>query len=459
MVKKTESITKASKGLVKDFNLSRPSPSAKAGEYEYFPRFERAKAFEMITKDETVKAAIITLTDKSLEYGYSISSEDGKSNLKAFKDDMKKVRFDKVLRQIFSNLYGYNNTFVEIVKDDNNKFKELHLLETTHTEPQATVHGKVEGYIQEVTGYDVDEYPTWTDEEVSHISIDDMSESVWSDIALESVYKYVLLKEYIYTYYGWFFGTNQKRNLINIKDANDESVKALLSYMKRQENDITKHIPFAGELEKISLGDLSDADKALSLIDKCDGNILKLMQVPSIAANETGNSNRSSGDKQDEFLVTRIKAVHKAVTEACENDLFGKMGYPKILISFNNPTKTNLELVLQNAEKMKIIGFSSKKIEEYFKSVNFPVEGKLIDEELFKPEVPEVSEANGVNGEAKSEEQYPSRKRKASDATSKEIGTGESSTSRKEQFVAKSFEGLTYRYNKKKQLGGYPYVY
>ncbi len=452
-MEKEETIQKASKGLIKDYNLSKPSLTSKEGIYTYFPQFERRKAFEMISKDETVKAGIITLTDKSLEYGYTISSEDGKSNLKSFKEKAKQIRFDRILRKVFSNLYGYNNSFVEIVNDKNKKFKELHLLETTQTEPQATVHGEVTGYIQEVTGYDVEEYPTWKAEEVTHISIDDLSETLWSDIALESIYKYVLLKQYIYSYYGWFFGTNQKRNLINIKDANDDSVKELLSYMVKQENNITKHIMFDGELEKISLGDLSDADKALSLLDKCDGNILKLMQVPSIAANETGNSNRSSGDKQDDFLVTRIKSVHRIIEESFMNDLFIKMGYPKIILSFNNPTKTNLELVLQNAERMKTIGFSSKKIEEYLHSVNFPVEGKLIDEELFKPEVPEHKE------EGKSEDMYPSRQRKAKDESSKNIGTGEKSTTRDDQLVSKSYKGLTFtQFNEEDKFNKYPYI-
>jgi len=437
MVNTKETISHASKGFINDYYLA--IPNDKKG-YEIYPNFDRAQALADIRQDETVKAAIVTLTDKSLEYGYSISSLDPKSNLKSFEEVKKKVRFDKILRKSFSNLFGFNNVFIENVKDGNSKIKELHILDTTQTEPITTEHGEIVEYIQKIKNYKEGDYPSWTTDEVTHISIDDLGENIWSDIAIGSVHKYVLLKNYIYAYYGWFFGTNQKRNLLNIKESNDDGVKTLLSYIKRTENDITKHLPFSGEIEKIVLGDLNDADKALALIDKCDSNILKLMQVPSIAANETGNSNRSSGDKQEDFLITRIKSVHQVIEEAYVNDLFVKMGFPKIIIKFNNPAKTNLETVLQNAERMKTIGFSAKKVEEYLHSVNFPVEGELIDEELFKPEVKEQSSE-------KSEDMYPSRQRKASDESSKNIGTGEQSTTRKEQLVGHS-----------KGFNEYPYV-
>lgn len=448
MVDQKELVSKASKGLIRDYNLSIPVSKGKQGSYEVYPEFDRETALNDIRNDDTVKASVITLTDKSLEYGYTISSVDNKSNLEEFNKFAKKVRLDKIIEKVFSNLYAYQNCFVENVKDGNDKAKEVHMLETTQTQPETTENGEITGYIQKVTGFEANDYPTWDVDEVTHITIDSLSESVWSDISIQAIHKYVLLKEYIYTYYGWFFGTNQKRKLLNIKDANDDSVKDLLSYMKKMENDITKHIPFSGELEKIELGDINDADKALSLIDKCDSNILKLLQVPAIAANETGDSNRSSGDSQDGHLATRIKKVHRVVEEAFINDLFVKLGFPKIIIKFNSPVKANIDKILQNAERMKNIGFKINVIEEYLHGENFPVEGKLIDKKIFEV------------GTSKSEDMFDSRQRKGEGDSSENIGTGEESTTREDQLVAKASKGLTFLYKKEDEgkFNKYPYV-
>lgn len=445
MVEQENLIQHASKGFIKAINNSTPALDSK-DVYDIFPDFNRENALKDIREDDTVKSSIITLTDKSLEYGYKISSVDGKSNLTSFEDFKQKARFDKILRKTFSNLYAYQNVFIENVKNGNGKAKELHILETTQTEPQVTINGEVKSYIQKVTGYEYQDYPTWDVEEVTHISIDDISETIWSDVAIGAIHKYVLLKNYIYAHYGWFFGTNQKRKILNFKDANEDVAKEFLSYLKKLEKDITKHLPYAGELESISLGDINDADKALAIVDKCDSNILKLLQVPSIAANETGNSNRSSGDKQDEFLATRIKAVHKAVKEAFENDLFVKIGFPKIRIDFAPPIKTNIDKLLQNAERMKNLGVKFEKIEEYLKYEGFPIE------DLFDMEQIELMKQES---QSKSMDMYPSRQAKSKDETSKNIGTGEQSTTRDEQLA----HGWSFSIkNKSDKFRKYPYV-
>jgi hypothetical protein len=455
MVNKEETIQQASKGYIKDFYNNTMYLTRDKNNFGSLPSFDRQKALNAIRKDSTVQTTVTTLVDKTLENGYKFSADDGKSRLDEFKIISKKVNFDRILRNILTQIYGYQNAFIENVKDGNSKIKELHVLETTQTEPQVDIHGKIIGYIQNIPitenlSMSGDNVPTWTPDEITHIKVNTLTNSPWSDLDIERIYIFVELKQYIYKYVSWLFATNQFRNFYNIKDASEDAIKDFLSYVRKGNDDILMPLIAEGEIQNQILRDFKDGTNILSWVDKCDVNIMNLMQVPPIAGGETGESNRSSADKQDQMLATRIKSIQKLLKDYFENDLFPKMGFDKIKIEWNPLLKTDLSKLLENAERMKNMGFDIKKIEEYLKIEGFPVEGKLFDREII--------DINKQSLNTKSEDMYPSRQRKDSDETSKNIGSGEESTTREEQIA----QGYTINYDfsdTKLKFNKYPYLY
>jgi hypothetical protein len=454
MVKAEDTIQKASRGLIKDFYQAQQLLIGKTAN-GLLPDFNREKALSMIREDYAVQTAVSKLVDKTLENGYSFSAEDGKSNLDSFEETRKKTRFDRELRQWLYQMYGYLNCFIEVVKDGNSKVKELHTLETTQTEPIANQHGKILGYVQLIAGQDANkDAPTWKPEEVTHIKLNYMTTTVWSDIELKSIYTSVLIKQYIMAYFGWKYGTNQLRPLYSIMDANDDSISDFLSYWKRVQEDITKPLIFDGEIKKIMMAEATEESSLISVLNQMDENIYSVMHVPPIASNETGSSNRSSGDKQEQFLAVRIKAVQSVIKESFENDLFPKMGFNKIRINWKPVIKTDIGKIMEVAERMKTIGIKTDLIERYLKDEGFYNEKVVFDKEKLK------LEKEALKPQEKSEDMYPSRSRKPEDETSKEIGTGVESTTRDSQ-LQKGTTKLTYSLmdlEKETKFAKYPYT-
>jgi len=428
MVSKNETISKSSKGLIYKYYDSAKKLDRNNAQFGLMPEFSREKVLEAVRTDGTVIAGITTLVDKSIEYGWKIHGKDGKSKELKFDQSLKDLKFKKLMRQILYNLYTYNNVFIEIVKDGNGKVKELHLLETTQTEPVADKHGKVVGYIQVVPDEDPSGFPSWTPEEVTHIAATRLTTNIWGELDIQSIYTSVLIKQYVYAYLGWLFGTNQFRGFHNIKNASDDQVKQFISYLKRSENDITKPLIAWGDVEYQILRDFKDGDSILSLINKCDDNILTLLQVPPVLMGKPGDSNRSNSDAQTMSLATRVSSIQKLCEDSFENDLFVKMGYKKVVLTFNPINKVGMTRLLENAERMKTMGFKDKKIEEYLKLEGFPIDGSLF--EIVHVDKPD---------EEKSEDMFPSRKRKLPDEMQKKVGSGEEGSTREDQLISKAF--------------------
>jgi hypothetical protein len=436
MVKKSESINKASKGLIEKFyDTAKSMVDGKGQTFGLMPEFDREKALDAVRKDSTVMAALNTLVDNSVVKGYQLMGEDGKSNLEPAKKVLGKLRFNKLLRQIFYNLYAYNNVFIENVKDGNGKIKELHVLETTFIQPVANAHGEVQGYVQLIPNGKAEDYPSWTPDEVTHISITKLTTNIWGEIDVEAVYTSVLVKQYIYAFLGWLFGTNQFRGFYNIEEANEDQVKEFLSLLKRGQLDIEKPVIARGKINYQLLRNFDDGEKYISLLNKCDTNILNLMQVPQISIGLAGDSNRSNSDAQERSLAIRIKSVQNVVEDECRYDLFPKIGFDKLIIEFDEIEDSKIEKLLEIVERMKNIGFNMKVVEEFLREQGFPIEGKLLDKDLY-----EVAK--------KSDDMFPSRKGKLNGEGNDKIGSGEEGTTRKDQLVSKAWNNLDFINNK-----------
>ena len=424
MAQKKETISKASKGFIEDYYNTAESIGFKWNMGEN-PKFEPKKALEIIREDSTVVAALNTLVDKSLE-------KDWRAKNKTTREKLKKLRIDKLIRQTFFNLYLYNNVYIENVKNGNGEVKELHILETTLTEPVSNEHGKVQGYKQ-IVPEDSNTTPAeWTPEEVTHIAATKVSTSIWGEIDIQSLYTIILIKQYIKKYLGWIFGTNQFRPFYNIKEANEEQIKKFISYLKKSERDINFPLIAEGEVEGKILKSADDLEKVLVIWEKCDRDIMTLMQVSPIHMGQPDSSNRSSSDEQGRSDNIHIRAYQKLVEESFNYDLFKKIGIKDETFKFNEVDEKLIDRILEQVERMKNVGFKLDVVEEFLEMNNFPIEGKLLDKETYEG-----------SGE-KSEDMYDSRTRKQDGDMSEQIGTGEDGTTREDQLVKKAFNGATF---------------
>ncbi len=418
MPNKNETIQKASRGVIKDYYNS--GNSLQKDKVGLLPKFDRDKVLEDIRTDSTVISAITTLVDKSLENGWRLEGKDKKSNLKANTEKLKEMRFNKLLRQILYNIYAYNNAFIENVKDGNGKVKELHLLETTTTEPLATEHGEIKGYIQN----NVEGGQEWTPDQVTHIAVNTLTTGIWGEIDLQSVHTSVLIKQYVMAYIGWLTGTNQLRGFYNIKDANDNNVKDLISHLRKLETDINKPLVAAGEIEYTLLRDFAEGSTLLEVMTFCDNNIRTLLQVPPISLGQPDSSNRSNSDSQEGSLYTRIKSIFMLVEDSFDYDLFPKIGMTKTHFVFNPVNRIAVSRIIENAMKLKEMNVEDSVMEEYLKFEGFPIKVKFKKLEDMMPE--------GNNNDLD-----PSRRGKLDDESSKKIGSGAASSTRQDQLVSK----------------------
>jgi len=418
MVKTKETIEKASRGVIKDYYNS--GTSLQKGMQGLLPKFDRDKVLEDIRTDSTVISAITTLVDKSLENGWRLEGKDKKSNLKTNTEKLKEMRFNKLLRQILYNIYAYNNAFIENVKDGNGNVKELHLLETTTTEPLATEHGEIVGYIQN----NVKGGQEWTPDQVTHIAVNTLTTGIWGEIDLQSVHTSVLIKQYVMAYIGWLTGTNQLRGFYNIKDASDNNVKDLISHLRKLETDINKPLVAAGEIEYTLLRDFAEGSTLLEVMTFCDNNIRTLLQVPPISLGQPDSSNRSNSDTQEGSLYTRIKSIFMLVEDSFDYDLFPKIGMGKTHFVFNPVNRIAVSRIIENAMKLKEMNVEDSVMEEYLKFEGFPIKVKFKKIEDMVPQ--------GNNNDLD-----PSRRGKLEDESSKKIGSGEESSTRQDQLIAK----------------------
>jgi len=415
MVKSTETISKQSKGVIKNFyNTAKTLSDVIArGGYGVIPEFDREKALEAIRKDSTVVSAIKTLVDSTIKNGYKTSD--------VHKEVLKKIRFDKVLRQTLYNIYLYNNVFIENVKDGNKKVKEANVLETTTTSPVCNSHGKILGYTQlTVPGKPI----IWKDNEITFIPESKVTTDIWGEIDIQSIWSSIMLKQYIMDFLSWLFGTNQFRGFFNVEGSSTDQVKDFISNWKAGEQDVTRPMIGSGKINYALLRKFDEGEKYINLLNKCDSTILTLLQVPPVSAGQPGDSNRSSSDAEVGSLNTRIKSIQLLITEAFNNDLFVKMGLENVDFEFNTIDKIDVERLIKNAERLVNMGFKKEKIEEYLELEGFPIQGTLFD-------------PNAELEQKKSMDMYASREGKNADTSNERIGTGEKGTTREDQLIKK----------------------
>ena len=404
-----------SMGLIKGFlTAQRPKPD-ETPFFGYRPTFDPEKSLKTIRNDPVVRAAAITVVDKVVEGGWRIEGVDKRSKEGQLEEQLKEVRFDRLLRKVVYNLIMYNNAFVEIVRDGNGNMKDLNLLETSFMRIDAQPNGDVLGYFQEMGLETQRNKPYWDVEDVVHIRLDDFTTNVWSELNVEALWETILIKDFARQWLHWFFSTNQLRPMLGLENATDVTVKEFLTFLKAAEKYVDRPIPYR---EKIEVERLQEFDRTgmtvLELIRWCDEQIMVLMQAPPIAVGFPDKSGRSNSFEQDKSLYTRVRTIHRLLEDDFSYDLFPKSNFKKARFKFNIPDEATKEKVLANVQQMRNSQFTSEAIEEYLHDSGMVFDVDQVfksDEEVAQLSNKDLGTGNeGMKGN-QSADAAPSRKR------------------------------------------------
>lgn len=367
MENKKDVITNAdSKGVIQDYYGLAPTSVQDYGILGRTPRFDPIKALKVIRNDPVVRAAAITIVDKVIESGWRIENSE-KKPAKEQVTKLNKLLFDRVLRKLVYNLVLYNNGFLEIVKK-RGEVSDLNVLETSLMRISAEDNGDVIKYYQEL-GKPRRTNPEWLPESIVHYKIDDFTSNVWAESNMESLYETVLIKDYVRQWLTWFFGTNQIRPILNIKDANDTKVSEFLSYLKSTEKNLSKPLVFQGEATVELLQSFANEGRTvLELLNWLDQQILMLMQVPPIAIGMPETSGRSNSVEQFQAMNTRVFSIQKCLEDFTTHDLFYRIGLDGYDFEFGVLDETTRTKVFENVQLMRQSQFSDEAIVEYLES-------------------------------------------------------------------------------------------
>jgi hypothetical protein len=368
MVKEKQIISNAnSKGLVIDYTNSAPTQYGIVIGRE--PEFNSNTALKVIKNDPTVKAAIITLVDKTLESGWKLTGKDSRSFVKDANSKLEDLRFNTVLRQFLFNAFLYNNSFLEIVKKSRGEVTDLNVLETTLMQIISEDNGDIKGYTQlPVKGLKTS--PNWTPDSIVHFRVNPISTNVWAESDFQVLYETVLLKDYIRQWLAWFFGTNQMRPVFNFEQPiTKEKAADFVSWMKACEKDLKKPFITQGKSTAKALYSFAEEGKTIQeVLNWCDEQILMLLQVPPIAVGKADSSGRSNSVEQYAGLNTRINSIRVALSDLFTYDLLPKMGFEKVRFEFASQDLQTAKQVFETVQIMKNSMFTDEAIQEYLQS-------------------------------------------------------------------------------------------
>jgi len=377
MVEKTIVANDNSKGLIPDFYSGNPQFF---GDTPRLPGFDTKKALNVVRNDPVVKASIITIVDKVLEAGWTIKGRDKKSREKKLEQKLKDVRFNRVLRKALYNLILYNNTFLEIILKGKD-LSDLNVLETTLMDIRSKDNGDIEFYkqIAQTNVGKTIEVGSWTPDKCIHIKLDEITNNVWSDLMIESLYDTIIVKDAVREWLKWYFQTNQMRGHYNIKGGADAKITEFMSYLKASEKNKGKPIITEGEVTFETLSNFAEQGKSvLDVLNWCDQQIIMLIQTPPISMGMSDSSGRSNSVEQNQSLGTRVKSIHEVTADYFTYDLFPKIGFSKADFIWGSLDETMRTRILENVQVMKNTMFTDDAIIEYIESQGIYFEAKNI---------------------------------------------------------------------------------
>ena len=418
------SLDRASKGTIR---------SSWYGQTKYTTGTPSPENLNLILKlyqmDPVVQTGTTVRSDAILSSGYTI--EGSKSAKKSAEELLKKIKFDYFfLEQVTLNALLYQHVFIEIERNGKGAPTALHVLETPYMEINADEHGDILGYTQRGENGQEVKFPV---DDIAYAKFNSVSSSVWGEIMLSSLGKTLTSKNQIEKFIEALAITNSWRSVLNT-NMTDDNIGEFMSYYASAQTDATMPLVLKrgantnkDDTSFDVLRDPAELKEFLGTLDYFRSQALMALKVPPIMVGLTDNSNRSNSDGQMTSFSIANQSSRKKLDDIFNNNLFPKIGLTNVVFSWNPIDNRSEKEDLEIAEKLMNMGAEPDMIEQFLRDSGLELpEGKLFKEPEQMPE--------GTGNITKSEELYPSRKRKAEGEPNQRIGTGAEGTTREDQL-------------------------
>jgi hypothetical protein len=410
-----------------------------------FPDFDPVRLREVVYADPVARGALIHYVDKAMEGDYAVVEKESGVYDPVFEmllDEKYNFRHE-VLRKLFLFRKLFNNAFVEIVRDTENKVKAINVIDGSLVEPVTTPNGdpiRFKSRIPYPGGHpQAGAYPTWEKEDMVWIKWGDRSAG-YAPIDLKALWDHLHWKTYVERYAAWLWQTGQYRLMYSFESASDRDVESFLAYVRRNDENFKAPFITKGKMQSMLLRDMKETVPLVDLLKWLDSQTLILMRVPPIDAGIPDASGRSNADAQSNNFGTHIISDKKVIEDSVNFDLFKKINKGNNLLRFAPNDRFAETQVWENVNLLKNMGATNELLREYLLDRGMVFKTA----ELFTDPVAEAARmaeampdpVTGAPGMKKDINTMPSRAKTNSGSMNK-VGTGSQASTRKDQVTSK----------------------
>lgn len=393
------------KGLFK-----KATKSAKRRTPDYFMRetpisvADNIDLKEYTKEDPDLAANIRRFVDNALPQVPKLIASEGESvaesTIKGYLQQLKDVRFYKLMRKVVYDLLWNGNAFLEI-KFNGKNLKEMYSIDPEYMEVKKNSKEEVVQYVQNINGESAIKF---SPDEIIHITIDHLDTGVRGHSFISSLKTALLRKEIAESYLQWVIENNNLAPIINVKADNldDEQWSRIIDQLniKSKNPNLRQVIESAREdqIELIHLFTTQDFEAIHKYIDKQKEQIITVMQVPPIISGTVDNSNRSNSEIQARLVFyNTIKSFQQLIKEELDFEMLKKLKWNKVEFKFENlDQRVDIEAV-KLAKTFRELGYTKEAVHSYLKENGITIEQDF-------EEVPEMDQLQGTSTDQNSNE-------------------------------------------------------
>jgi len=317
-----------------------------------------------------------------------VSTGAARSTVEGYMEQLKNVRYYKLLRAAMYQLIWNGNAFLEI-KFKGKQLKELYSIDPETITIVMTEDGReVAYYEQHIKGSPI---AIFQPDEIIHISIDHLDSGIWGKSFIKPLQESLKRKAVAESYLEWLIAKNKTSPIIAVKagtQMDEDMWERIIAELdeKSDDPDLYQIIGLMAEdqVEIIRIFSFDDMDKILKYIDTQNNKIMNMLQVPPIIAGTVDNSNRSNSEIQARLVFyNTIKAFQNLIKEELDYEMLRKLWWRGVEFKFSEvDERMNVELI-KLAKSMRVdLNMTENAVEEFLKMHGFhlPDVDKLFDE-------------------------------------------------------------------------------
>jgi len=401
-----------------------------------YPDFSFTAVINAVNNDPVARGAVNHFVDKCMEGNYNIFKKDTTKYDKQFETTLQeKYKFrTEVIRKSLLMLKLFNNAYIEIVRDTDNRTKSLNVLDSLNIDPITKFNGDPIQYKSKQANKVTGKYADWNAKDIVWIKFGDRGIG-FAPVDMRALWENLLMKEYIKRYVAWLWKTGQYRILYNPKSgAADADIEDFLSFLRKNDNDFKMPFIFKGDLESKMLRDMQETGSIVELLKYLDSQTLILLRVSPIDAGIPDASGRSNADAQSNSLSTSVTGIKKVLEDAINFELFVKMSKANNMLRFGPVDRFAFKQVIENVQIMKSAQMTDDVIQEYMNESGIFWNTEKLFNEPIAMGMGGIPSPNNKVPNPRDKDTAPSRQGKGVGESSKKIGTGSQSTTREDQL-------------------------